>query len=616
VLTTVIVSGQFTKPDDVTPAKGQVTFTIKAPMLDVNGHVIVPRTPIRVPLSPTGHFSTPLVATDSVDVEPADNAYDVKVHLEDAKDWQFSITVPADSPGGTLDLSAAAPSTATPNFTYVLQSVFNSHVASGAAENVHPGYLVAVPGPGGNVAMRPANADSVWHVSTAGDDAANDGRSWGTAFRTVQKAQDVAAAQGGGKVKVGAGVYAPPATQDSNVTIEGTGWLTIFSTAVGTFTNITTFAASGQGQKVRDVTYLCTAVGAADGPVAIHTNSSTGYELVGIHVVGPFHQGVLAYHGKGTLRGGTFKSIGVAALGSTPGDAISIFGGYLSFSECLFLDCLQDAAYYAAGSSGQGHDCLVTGGPEGVQVRDACVRVEIHDWVMEILGSPTVVSFGAVVQLGCVGVSLHHNTAVSLGGTAPAFGFGIQHTNVRCSVNYCDVSGNFTDGIRVQTTGAAGTESLDCDVSNNSAYGVVRHSVFVAANEVADAVRNRSIGSGAEGIMHLGADCTLSLNRVRGSVGDGIRSGGDRQIVVGNRAKDGSQNGILVSGSHSTFTSNVCTGNVKKGIAEFGAADWNQYGFNECTGNGDATKDITVSGAHSRLPANLNNGRYTAQVGG
>lgn len=159
-LATVEVRGTFLRadstPEDPKPLTGAVEFVLTAPLQDGAGDVIYEPVLVSVDLDEDGHFAVDLVATDATGGDPDNVRYRVTLRLSDPATGHkylrppWLLEVPEDSPGGFIDLAdVAAAIDVDLTFTYVLKTEFDLHVNSGAAEDVHPGYLknIDVPDP-------------------------------------------------------------------------------------------------------------------------------------------------------------------------------------------------------------------------------------------------------------------------------------------------------------------------------------------------------------------------------------------------------------------------------------------------------------------------------------
>ncbi len=116
-----------------TPAKGVVTFVPSTVLLDMVANEIVYPVEIDATLSnTTGTFSIQLPATDDTDLSPIHWTYTVTEKITgSARSRSFTMEVPVNSPGGTIDMADVTPVDASvPSLTYVLVSTYNAHVGN------------------------------------------------------------------------------------------------------------------------------------------------------------------------------------------------------------------------------------------------------------------------------------------------------------------------------------------------------------------------------------------------------------------------------------------------------------------------------------------------------
>lgn len=107
-ITPITVSGQYVKADG-TAATGTVSFVPSITAAADTDGVLVPLSPVTVTLDVTGSFSVILAATDDADWVAAGFTYLVTEKIYGARPRSYHIEVPAASPGGALELAAAAP---------------------------------------------------------------------------------------------------------------------------------------------------------------------------------------------------------------------------------------------------------------------------------------------------------------------------------------------------------------------------------------------------------------------------------------------------------------------------------------------------------------------------
>ena len=106
--TIITVTGTYLNPDG-TACSGTVTFTLNEPI--ANGNVIYHVQPQVVTLTGNGTISQKLVANDDAGTTPTGSFYTVNEDLSSAPQREYVATVPAASPGGTVDLSTLMPNT-------------------------------------------------------------------------------------------------------------------------------------------------------------------------------------------------------------------------------------------------------------------------------------------------------------------------------------------------------------------------------------------------------------------------------------------------------------------------------------------------------------------------
>jgi hypothetical protein len=110
-LTTITVTGTYKNPDG-SVASGLVEFQLNYAIQDGTGHVLVDTAPVTAKLNGSGVISVVLYATDSTGTLPVNNTYHVReVIAGTVEDRVYDMTLPAASPGGTLDLSNVVPMT-------------------------------------------------------------------------------------------------------------------------------------------------------------------------------------------------------------------------------------------------------------------------------------------------------------------------------------------------------------------------------------------------------------------------------------------------------------------------------------------------------------------------
>lgn len=389
------------------------------------------------------------------------------------------------------------------------------------------------------------------------------------------------------------------------------------ATLEGSFNSAVTAVTLNAGASIRGVTLRNThATGSGGVSVAVSTNSGSDVSVRDCRFTGTWTQGVLAYFGSDvSVRDCTFDAMGQAGGSSTPGDGINIYGtdGAL-VRGCMFKNLRQDAVYVGASAK----SVTVTGNtirrcPEGVQVRVGCESVTITNNTFDIMGSSVVTSFGVILQTDSIDCVVSGNTFRTTAGTAaPAHAVSVDSRSHRAVITGNTIKGLFANGISIQTTGAAGSESLGCVIANNTLVSISTFSILVGANESGAVVSgNRVTGGGSKAILVKANRCSVVGNTVNGNAGfDGITIEGSFNAVTGNHVSDvGANAGILLTGTDNTVTGNTCHSNNTYGINDLG--DRNVIVGNNCQGNDHATWDINSTGAASKVAYNV--GRYTAK---
>lgn len=106
--TVVTVTGQFDN-EDGTAAAGTIQFQLSAPI--TNGGVTTYPVPVTVTLNASGAFSVPLPANDDAGTLPAGTTYTVIERITSASNREYTIVVPAATPGGACTLASLTPGT-------------------------------------------------------------------------------------------------------------------------------------------------------------------------------------------------------------------------------------------------------------------------------------------------------------------------------------------------------------------------------------------------------------------------------------------------------------------------------------------------------------------------
>jgi len=115
------------------PAAGRVTFQLSAELQDSTDEefVVAPTIPLSATLNSSGQISIVLIANDDTTTQPIGSTWTVTESITGAPSRTYSVSIPAASPGGTVDLSALSPSVNVANYAYVL--VTSVGVANGLA---------------------------------------------------------------------------------------------------------------------------------------------------------------------------------------------------------------------------------------------------------------------------------------------------------------------------------------------------------------------------------------------------------------------------------------------------------------------------------------------------
>lgn len=120
-LALITLTGEFLEGEDGSPRVGVGTVTLPTPIRSTGDNVIIPQFEMEFELDLNGQISIPLPATTDPDWLPNTAVYVVQITFSDfAKLW-WSVALPWDTAGGTVDLAdVGAPSVGTPSAT-VLQ---------------------------------------------------------------------------------------------------------------------------------------------------------------------------------------------------------------------------------------------------------------------------------------------------------------------------------------------------------------------------------------------------------------------------------------------------------------------------------------------------------------
>lgn len=127
-LNTIRVTGTYVVLPDGVPASGKVIFTPTAVLQDPAADLIILPATIEVILDAFGSFEVLLPASDDPDITPI---FTYQVQEVVAGGRTYSIEVPYNSPGGTLDLADVAPvQSGASDPEYVLISDYNTYVGT------------------------------------------------------------------------------------------------------------------------------------------------------------------------------------------------------------------------------------------------------------------------------------------------------------------------------------------------------------------------------------------------------------------------------------------------------------------------------------------------------
>lgn len=117
--TLVTLSGTFLVSDDLSPARGVVTFRLSHPMQDTGNNQIVSADRRSVRLDATGSFSISLPANDDPTTQPTGVTYEVEELVEDSPRRSYAITLLRTQP--SVNLADLAPAVPAPQlFSYAL----------------------------------------------------------------------------------------------------------------------------------------------------------------------------------------------------------------------------------------------------------------------------------------------------------------------------------------------------------------------------------------------------------------------------------------------------------------------------------------------------------------
>jgi hypothetical protein len=111
--TQIIVTATYLKQNNLTPAEGEVTFMLTGTMRDTDTNISVSPQEVTATLDENGSFEVLLTATDGEFTTPRGVTYEVTERIEDSNENKFFITLPANSPNGTVDIADIAPNIST-----------------------------------------------------------------------------------------------------------------------------------------------------------------------------------------------------------------------------------------------------------------------------------------------------------------------------------------------------------------------------------------------------------------------------------------------------------------------------------------------------------------------
>lgn len=125
--TPIIVTATYLKQDNLTPASGEVTFMLTGAMRDTDTNITISPQEVTAILDVNGHIEVQLTATDGQYITPVGVTYEVTERIEDSNENKFFITVPENSPSGTVDLADIAPNITTViTYTYATKQYVDS----------------------------------------------------------------------------------------------------------------------------------------------------------------------------------------------------------------------------------------------------------------------------------------------------------------------------------------------------------------------------------------------------------------------------------------------------------------------------------------------------------
>ena len=111
--TQIIVTATYLEQDNITPASGDVTFMLTGTMRDTQSNITISPQEVNAILDENGSIEVQLTATDGAFTTPRGVTYEVTERIGDSNENKFFITLPANSPNGTVDLADIAPNIST-----------------------------------------------------------------------------------------------------------------------------------------------------------------------------------------------------------------------------------------------------------------------------------------------------------------------------------------------------------------------------------------------------------------------------------------------------------------------------------------------------------------------
>jgi hypothetical protein len=129
--TQIIVTATYLEQDNITPASGDVTFMLTGTMRDTQSNITISPQEVNAILDENGSIEVQLTATDGAFTTPRGVTYEVTERIGDSNENKFFITIPENSPNGTVDLADIAPNISTViTQTYATKQYVDSLVGS------------------------------------------------------------------------------------------------------------------------------------------------------------------------------------------------------------------------------------------------------------------------------------------------------------------------------------------------------------------------------------------------------------------------------------------------------------------------------------------------------